>query len=130
MENLELKSEINTLTYMLRNNVNLSYYLNDKLLFLMSKLTLEAYWDWTEANKRLNKEENIFSKEELAAYNGLAGKPSYVAVDGIVYDVSENELWAGGHHFGLTAGNILTEDFKNCHPDSNILSKLKKVGTL
>ena len=32
--------------------------------------------------------EKIFTKNELAQYNGQNGQPAYVAVQGVVYDVS------------------------------------------
>ncbi|MGH4119373.1 cytochrome b5 domain-containing protein [Clostridium sp.] len=67
---------------------------------------------------------------ELAQYDGSMGKPAYVAVNGIVYDVSDNSKWSGGKHFGLTAGKDLSSQFESCHGASNILSKLPKVGVL
>lgn len=33
-----------------------------------------------------------FTKEELQQYNGQNGQPSYVAVEGVVYDVSGKDL--------------------------------------
>ncbi len=71
-----------------------------------------------------------FTIDELAQYDGSGGKPAYVAVDGIVYDVSMNPAWGGGSHFGLIAGKDLTEQFKGCHQMSAILERLPKVGTL
>ena len=35
-----------------------------------------------------------FTLEELAKYNGKDGNPAYVAVNGIVYDVTNNAAWA------------------------------------
>ncbi len=71
-----------------------------------------------------------FTIEELAKYNGIDGKPSYVAVDGIVYDVSNETSWKAGIHFGLSAGQDLTESFNNCHNKAEILDQLPKVGIL
>lgn len=71
-----------------------------------------------------------FTIEELAQYDGSGGKPAYVAVNGIVYDVSFNPAWGGGSHFGLIAGKDLTEQFESCHQMSAILERLPKVGTL
>ena len=71
-----------------------------------------------------------FTIEELAQYNGKNGDPAYVAVNGIVYDVTNNAAWAAATHFGLSAGNDLTTSFASCHAGANILSKLSVIGNL
>lgn len=71
-----------------------------------------------------------FTIAELAKYDGKNGNPAYVAVDGIVYDVSLSPAWGGGTHFGLYSGKDLTTQFKSCHNMMGILSKLPKVGVL
>ncbi|MCM8712066.1 hypothetical protein M2651_13785 [Clostridium sp. SYSU_GA19001] len=76
------------------------------------------------------RQQKEFTLEELAKYNGSNGKPAYVAVDGVVYDVSVQSSWGGGTHFGLTAGKDLTEQFKSCHGMSQILNNVPKVGIL
>lgn len=77
-----------------------------------------------------NKEVKEFTISELAKYNGVNGKPAYVAVDGIVYDVSLEKTWGGASHFGLEAGKDLSAQYNSCHFASQITSKLPKVGTL
>jgi predicted heme/steroid binding protein len=73
----------------------------------------------------------VFTLEQLAQYNGKDGNPAYVAVNGVVYNVTNNPLWAGGNHFfGLTAGRNLTSEFQMCHPGAMVLSVLPIVGTL
>lgn len=71
-----------------------------------------------------------FTIEELAENNGAGGKPAYVAVNGIVYDVSNEATWGGGTHFGLYAGKDVTNEFARCHGGSEILKNLTKVGIL
>ncbi|WP_010245059.1 cytochrome b5 domain-containing protein [Acetivibrio cellulolyticus] len=71
-----------------------------------------------------------FTVQELSKYNGKNGNPAYVAVNGIVYDVTNNAAWAAATHFGLVAGRDLTGEFASCHAGQNILSKLKTVGRL
>lgn len=76
-------------------------------------------------------EPKYFTLEELAQYDGKNGAPAYVAVNGVVYDVTNNPLWAGGNHFfGLTAGQDRTNDFETCHPGAMVLSVLPVVGYL
>lgn len=71
-----------------------------------------------------------FTLAELAKYTGKNGNPAYVAVNGIVYDVTNNAAWAAATHFGLTAGKDLTEQFNSCHRGQQILNRLKAVGRL
>lgn len=71
-----------------------------------------------------------FTLTELSRYNGKNGNPAYIAVSGIVYDVTNNAAWAGATHFGLTAGKDLTQEFASCHAGQPVLSKLKVVGKM
>lgn len=71
-----------------------------------------------------------FTIQELAEFDGAGGKPAYVAVDGIVYDVSYSAVWGGGTHFGLNSGRDLSAEYRNCHAMQNILLRLPKVGVL
>ncbi|ADK15912.1 MULTISPECIES: cytochrome b5 domain-containing protein [Clostridium] len=82
-------------------------------------------------NKDIVRQEKQFTLEELSKYNGAGGSPAYVAVNGIVYDVSLSPVWGGGTHFSLYAGKDLTLQFKACHSgETKILNGLPKVGEL
>ena len=35
---------------------------------------------------------------QLAEFDGKDGRPAYVAVDGVIYDVTTSRLWRGGEH--------------------------------
>lgn len=70
------------------------------------------------------------SREELAMNNGMDGNLAYVAIKGFVYDVTNSPSWAAATHFGLRAGNDLTEEFNSCHVGENVLEKLPIVGFL
>lgn len=71
-----------------------------------------------------------FTLEELKKYNGKDGNPAFVAVNGVVYDVTNVAAWAAATHFGLSAGNDLTSQFASCHAGADILSALPKAGNL
>ena len=43
-----------------------------------------------------NSENTEFTIKELAEYNGKDGKPAYMAVDGVVYDVTNASPWKDG----------------------------------
>ena len=77
-------------------------------------------------------EMRTFTLEELSQYNGKDGQPAYVAVDGVVYDVTNVEAWKDGEHKnGLTAGNELTEEITNQSPHGiKVLEGMPIVGEL
>jgi len=68
---------------------------------------------------------HIFTKEELSFHDGKDGRPAYVAVDGLVYDLSS--IYKNGTHHGYEAGLDLSEEFHNEH-SSQILSFFTIVG--
>lgn len=73
-----------------------------------------------------NTNNTIYTAATLKNYNGQNGQPAYVAVDGVVYDVSLE--FKNGRHHGYSAGQDLSEAFHNQHPDS-FLNGLTVVGT-
>lgn len=54
--------------------------------------------------------------DQLKQYDGKNGNPAYVAVDGVIYDVTNVPAWKNGDHNGYTAGNDLTDIIKNKSP--------------
>ncbi len=78
----------------------------------------------------VKKQRQNITLEQLARFDGKNGNPAYVAVDGIVYDVTNNAGWAAATHFGLKAGTDVSGPFKSCHGSKQILSRLKIVGSL
>ncbi len=68
-------------------------------------------------------EELTLTLDELAQYDGKDGNPAYIAVDGVIYDVTDVALWKNGAHNGYTAGQDLTDEIKNISPHG--VSKLK-----
>lgn len=69
--------------------------------------------------------------EELAKYNGKNGERAYVAVDGVIYDVTDSRAWKNGDHNGFEAGKDLTEEIKTKSPHGVAkLSGVLEVGKL
>jgi len=105
--------------------------------YIFAKMDEKVY---KETNKKVAQENTVslreFTLEDLKKYNGKNGMPVYVAVDGIVYDMTNVPVWASGRHKNLhSGGEELTEAYhnkapKSIHKDRNILDKLPKVGVL
>lgn len=74
------------------------------------------------------------TKEELKNYNGQDGKPAYVAVEGIIYDVTQSRLWRGGVHDPgegkIQAGEDLTEAIQESPHGKKNLERFPVVGSL
>jgi predicted heme/steroid binding protein len=69
--------------------------------------------------------------EELSAFNGKDGERSYVAVEGVIYDVTDVDAWQNGMHNGVEAGKDLTDEIMNQSPHgTSTLGKAVKVGKL
>lgn len=68
-----------------------------------------------------------FTLAELAKYNGDGGMPPYVAVGGVVYDMTG--VFTAGSHYSHYAGQELTNEFYSQHSAASI-TKYPVVGTL
>ena len=73
--------------------------------------------------------QKVFTAAELATYNGKNGNPAYVAVNGVVYDVTNVKEWQNGTHQGLSAGQDLTSQIAQSPHGTSVLSGLTVVGT-
>lgn len=75
--------------------------------------------------------EEEITREQLATFNGKDGNKAYVAVDGVVYDVTDAPEWKDGAHNGFEAGNDLTAEIKEKSPHGVAkLEGLPVVGKL
>ena len=85
----------------------------------------------TKNNEIYKSDLRQFTTEELSHYDGSKGRPAYVAVNGIVYDVSLEATWGGGTHFSLYSGQDLSSQFAACHGGrTETLRNLPQVGLL
>lgn len=77
----------------------------------------------------------VFTLQELATYNGQNGQPAYIAVDGVVYDVTGQPDWPMGNHqpcgTDAMAGHDLTQVLNGAPPVMRTyVQRLPVVGTL
>ena len=97
-------------------------YLNNVLRYLNSIRP-------TEEPSQVIPPNMMFTIEEIEQnYNGENGKPAYVIVDNIVFDVSDIGAWAGGTHHGLYAGYDLSKEFNTCH--SSMIEMFKNMAPI
>ncbi len=76
-------------------------------------------------------EDLVLTLEELAEFDGKDGRPAYVAVDGVIYDMTDSRHWPGGGHHGYQAGRDLTDVIRNQSPHGvGNLSRVPRVGVL
>lgn len=71
-----------------------------------------------------------FTLAQLATYNGKNGQPAYVAVSGVVYDVTNAKGWNNGSHQGVSAGKDITKAVAQAPHGTSVLTGLKVVGKL
>ena len=69
----------------------------------------------------------VFTAQTLKKYNGQNGNPAYVAIDGVVYDVTA--AWGGGEHNGVSAGTDASSAIGQSPHGKRVLKKLPIVGT-
>ncbi len=106
------------------------------LLFILSISLLLLFTGCSEekaAEEEKPKEESALelTLEELKEFNGQDGKDAYIAVDGIIYDVTDSPLWKNGEHNNFSAGNDLTEEIKNVSPHGVAnLERVPEVGRI
>jgi predicted heme/steroid binding protein len=71
-----------------------------------------------------------FTLEELAQFDGKDGAPTYVAYDGLIYDVSESALFQEGEHFGHLSGQDLTAAMAEAPHADEVFVGFEVVGQL
>ena len=74
------------------------------------------------------------SLDELAVFDGKEGRKAYIAVSGIIYDVTDSPRWQDGIHNGdpsIAAGNDLTQQIQSISPHGDrVLDNIPIVGRI
>lgn len=71
-----------------------------------------------------------YTKQQLALRNGQDKPQIWVALKGIIYDVTESRLWKNGKHYEHWAGQDLTEELADAPHTDTVFEKFEKVGLL
>lgn len=71
-----------------------------------------------------------YTISELALRNGQDKPEIWVAVKGIIYDVSRSRLWRNGQHYEHWAGQDLTAELIDAPHTEFVFDKFEKVGRL
>ncbi len=72
-----------------------------------------------------------FDQDELAQGDGQDGRPTLVAVDGKVYDLTGSPMWTGGKHVKThTAGQDLSLGLQAAPHGAEVMERYAQVGEL
>jgi len=97
-----------------------------------SETTTDTEFEEEPIAEETSEEEMVeLTLDELSEYDGKDGRRAYVAVDGVIYDVTDVAAWKNGMHNGVTAGKDLTDEIMNQSPHgTSTLSKAEEIGKL
>ena len=90
---------------------------------------MDEFWEQNTAMRIQKERLPEITLEQLAYYDGKDGRPAYVAVKNVIYDVTGYKVWLDGAHFGILAGTDASMGFETCH-NHVVLEKLNIVGKL
>jgi predicted heme/steroid binding protein len=71
-----------------------------------------------------------YTKSQLALRNGQDKPEIWVALDGMIYDVTRSRLWREGKHYEHWAGQDLTDELKDAPHNEKVFDKFKVIGIL
>jgi len=71
-----------------------------------------------------------YSRSHLALRNGQDKPQIWVALHGIIYEVTRSRLWRDGKHYEHWAGQDLTDELKDAPHDAKVFEKFKVIGKL
>ena len=72
----------------------------------------------------------VYSRNQLALRNGQDKPEIWVALHGIIYDVTSSRLWKNGKHYEHWAGQDLSEELKDAPHTVSVFEKFEAIGTL
>jgi predicted heme/steroid binding protein len=70
------------------------------------------------------------TRAQLALRNGQDKPEIWIALNGVVYDVTSSRLWRNGKHYEHWAGQDLTPELKDAPHTDKVFDKFKAIGRL
>lgn len=71
-----------------------------------------------------------YTRSQLALRNGQDKPQIWVALDGVIYDLTESRLWRDGKHYEHWAGQDLTAELQDAPHSAGVFARFKKVGKI
>lgn len=71
-----------------------------------------------------------YTRSQLALRNGQDKPQIWVALNGVIYDVTRSRLWRDGKHYEHWAGQDLTAELKDAPHSEGVFQRFEKVGKL
>jgi len=100
-------------------------------LFILSACSTESGFSKPENNDVHTSVELVeMTSQELSQYDGRNGNKAYIAVNGVIYDVTGSSLWVNGSHNGHQAGRDLSTEILSSPHGYSTLSRFPIVGSL
>ena len=71
----------------------------------------------------------VYNAQTLAEFDGRDGRRAYIAIDGVVYDLTGSPRWRNGNHNGFQAGQDLSRQIPQDHRADMRFERFPVVGT-
>ena len=71
-----------------------------------------------------------YTKAQLALRNGQDKPQIWIALNGLIYEVSSSRLWRDGKHYEHWAGQDLTDELADAPHNENVFDKFDPIGKL
>lgn len=72
----------------------------------------------------------VYTRAQLALRNGQDKPEIWVALNGMIYDVTLSRLWRNGKHYEHWAGQDLTPELADAPHTEKVFDKFKIIGVL
>jgi len=72
----------------------------------------------------------LYTRSQLALRNGQDKPQIWIALHGIIYDVTTSRLWRDGKHYEHWAGQDLTHELGDAPHTEKVFDKFKPIGRL
>ncbi len=70
------------------------------------------------------------TKGQLALRNGQDKPQIWIALNGLIYDMTNSRLWRNGKHYEHWAGQDLTAELADAPHNENVFDKFEPIGKL